>query len=193
MRGHRGRGARRDLVPVVGRHARAGAPGGDRRAPPVHHRLVDAVLEVRGGGGRVPEPGGVGVVVAEEQLRARLDAEHHRAQLRVLGGDPGTVGRQAGALATRCATPLGRYEVEQLKLVAVVTGLEDPLAMVQAPTGVGYTLRRGACIGKNGGVVAAVRSSEVVISEWAIRADGTRDHTQTVLRLPKQAALNLEE
>jgi type IV pilus assembly protein PilP len=100
---------------------------------------------------------------------------------------------QAGSLATRCATPLGRYEVEQLKLVAVVTGLEDPLAMVQAPNGVGYTLRRGACIGKNGGVIAAVRSGEVVISEWAIRADGTRDHTQTVLRLPKQAALNLEE
>lgn len=100
---------------------------------------------------------------------------------------------QSGGLTTRCATALGRYEVEQLRLVAVVTGLEDPLAMVQAPNGVGYTLRRGACIGKNGGLVAAVRSGEVVITEWAIRADGTRDATQTVLRLPKQAALNLEE
>jgi type IV pilus assembly protein PilP len=97
------------------------------------------------------------------------------------------------ALATRCATPLGRYEIEQLKLVAVVTGLDDPVAMVQAPTGVGYTVRRGACIGKNGGVVAAVRSGELVVSEWAIRADGTRDRTQTVLKLPKQASLNIEE
>ncbi len=96
-------------------------------------------------------------------------------------------------LATRCATPLGKFEVEQLKLVAVVTGLEDPVAMVEAPTGVGYAVRRGACIGKNGGVVAAVRSGEVVVSEWAIRADGTRDRTQTVIRLPKEAALNLEE
>jgi type IV pilus assembly protein PilP len=100
---------------------------------------------------------------------------------------------QTGALATRCATPLGRYEVEQLKLVAVITGLEDPVAMVEAPSGVGYSIRRGACIGKNGGVVAAVRSGEVVISEWAVRADGSRDSTQTVIRLPKQAALNLEE
>jgi type IV pilus assembly protein PilP len=100
---------------------------------------------------------------------------------------------QSGTLATRCATPLGRFEVEQLKLVAVITGLEDPVAMVEAPNGVGYSLRRGACIGKNGGLVAAVRSSEVVISEWAVRADGTRDSTQTVIRLPKQAALNLEE
>jgi type IV pilus assembly protein PilP len=98
-----------------------------------------------------------------------------------------------GGLATRCATPLGRFELEQLKLVAVVTGLEDPVAMVEAPNGVGYAVRRGACMGKNGGVVAAVRSGEVVVSEWAMRADGTRDRTQTVLRLPKEAAMNLEE
>jgi type IV pilus assembly protein PilP len=96
-------------------------------------------------------------------------------------------------LATRCATPLGRFELEQLRLVAVVTGLEDPVAMVQAPSGVGYTVRRGACIGKNGGIVAAVRSGEVVVTEWAIRADGTRDRTQTSLRLPREAAMNLEE
>jgi type IV pilus assembly protein PilP len=97
------------------------------------------------------------------------------------------------SVATRCTTPLGRFELEQLLLVAVVTGLDDPVAMVQAPTGVGYAVRRGACLGKNGGVVAAVRSGELVVSEWAIRADGTRDRTQTVLKLPKQASLNIEE
>jgi len=65
--------------------------------------------------------------------------------------------------------------------------------MAEAPNGVGYRLRRGVCIGRNGGVVAAVRSGEVVISEWAMKADGTRDRTQTILRLPKQAALDIEE
>jgi type IV pilus assembly protein PilP len=98
-----------------------------------------------------------------------------------------------GGLQTRCATPLGRFELEQLKLVAVVTGIDDPVAMVQAPTGVGYTVRRGACIGKNGGTVSAVRTGEIVVAEWAIRADGTRDRTQTVLNLPKREPLNLEE
>ncbi|MFY3742882.1 pilus assembly protein PilP [Anaeromyxobacter sp. Red801] len=101
---------------------------------------------------------------------------------------------QAGnGLQTRCATPLGRFELDQLKLVAVVTGLEDPVAMVETPAGVGYAVRRGACLGKNGGTVAAVRSGELVVTEFALRADGTRDRTQTVLRLPKEAALNLEE
>lgn len=102
--------------------------------------------------------------------------------------------RGGGAsLVTRCATPLGRYELEQFRLVAVITGLEDPVAMVQAPNGTGYTVRRGSCIGKNGGSVAAVRTGEVVVAEWATRADGTRDRTQTVLSLPKREVINLEE
>jgi type IV pilus assembly protein PilP len=94
---------------------------------------------------------------------------------------------------SRCSTPLGRFEIDQLRLVAVVTGLDDPVAMVQAPNGVGYSIRRGACVGRNGGVISAVRGGEVVIQEWAIRADGTRDRTQTILKLPREASLNIEE
>jgi type IV pilus assembly protein PilP len=97
------------------------------------------------------------------------------------------------AMATRCATPLGRFELDQLRLVAVITGLDDPVAMVEAPNGVGYSVRRGVCVGRNGGTVSAVRGGEVVVSEWATRADGTRDRTQTVLRLPKEASLQIEE
>lgn len=100
---------------------------------------------------------------------------------------------QGAVVASRCSTPLGRFDLEQLKLVAVVTGLDDPMAMVEAPNGIGYRLRRGACIGRNGGVIAAVRSGEVVVSEWVTRADGAREKTQTLLRLPRQASLNVEE
>jgi len=126
---------------------------------------------------RPPEPWSYSSVGKRDPFRSFL------AELEVSGG----------ALATRCATPLGKFELEQLKLVAVIVGLEDPVAMVEAPSGVGYAVRRGACIGKNGGVVAAVRSGEVVVTEWAVRADGNKEKTQTVLRLPKEAALNLEE
>jgi len=98
-----------------------------------------------------------------------------------------------GAVVTRCNTPLGRFELDQLRLVAVITGLADPLAMVEAPTGVGYAIRKGVCIGKNGGVVATIRTGEVVVTEWAMRADGTREKTETALRLPKEQSLNLEE
>ncbi|HET8734815.1 MAG TPA: pilus assembly protein PilP [Anaeromyxobacteraceae bacterium] len=98
-----------------------------------------------------------------------------------------------GAVVTRCSTPLGRFELDQLRLVAVITGLADPMAMVEAPNGVGYSVRKGACIGKNGGVVTTIRTGEVIVTEWAMRADGTREKTETALRLPKEQSLNLEE
>jgi type IV pilus assembly protein PilP len=99
----------------------------------------------------------------------------------------------AGMMVTRCSTPLGRYEIEQLKLVAVITGLADPVAMFEAPNGVGYTVRKGVCIGKNGGLVTAVRSGEVLITEMMMKADRTPEPTQTVIKLPQEAPLNLEE
>jgi type IV pilus assembly protein PilP len=103
------------------------------------------------------------------------------------------IAAESSGLATRCATPLGRYDLEELKLVAVVTGLADPVAMVEAPNGVGYALHRGVCIGKNGGLIVAIRSGELVVSEWVVRADGTRESTQTSLRIPQEAAPKLEE
>jgi type IV pilus assembly protein PilP len=99
----------------------------------------------------------------------------------------------AAGVISRCTTPLGRFELDQLRLVAVVTGLEDPVAMVEAPNGIGYAVRRGACIGRNGGTVAAVRTGELVVAEWVTRNDGSREKAQTVVRLPKQASLNIEE
>ncbi|HVP68946.1 MAG TPA: pilus assembly protein PilP [Anaeromyxobacteraceae bacterium] len=99
----------------------------------------------------------------------------------------------SGPTSPRCRTALGRYELDQLRLVAVVTGLADPVAMVEVPTGVGYSIRKGSCMGKNGGVVAAIRSGEVVVTEWILRADGTQEKAQSVLRLPRDQSLNLEE
>jgi type IV pilus assembly protein PilP len=105
----------------------------------------------------------------------------------------GDLRASTGAVVTRCNTPLGRFELDQLRLVAVITGLADPMGMVEAPNGVGYSVRKGACIGKNGGVVATIRTGEVLVTEWAMRADGTREKTETALRLPKEQSLNLEE
>jgi type IV pilus assembly protein PilP len=103
------------------------------------------------------------------------------------------MGAAGGPVANRCSSPLGRFELDQFRLVAVITGLADPLAMVEAPNGVGYTVRKGACMGKNGGVVSTIRTGEVVVTEWAIRADGSREKTETTLRLPREKSLNLEE
>ncbi len=101
--------------------------------------------------------------------------------------------RETNTFASRCHGPLGKFELDQLRLTAVITGLEDPVAMVEVPSGKGLVIRRGSCIGKNGGVVAAVRTGEVVVTEYRVRADGTREPVQTSLQLPKQQAQFSEE
>jgi type IV pilus assembly protein PilP len=160
----------------------ATAACGGTKAPP---RPAAAKPAAAGGAAAVPPPAKAAPAEPEWVYTSVGKRDPFRSFLSEITKETG--------FASRCTTPVGRFGLEQLKLVAVITGLEDPVAMVEAPTGVGYAIRRGACIGRNGGVVAAVRTGEVVVTEWVIRADGTRDPAQTVLQLPKQQTLIPEE
>lgn len=61
--------------------------------------------------------------------------------------------------------PLCKWELEQLKLVAVISGVSNPLAMVEDPNGRGYIVRRGTFVGKRNGKVTQIRAGEVVVTE----------------------------
>jgi type IV pilus assembly protein PilP len=63
--------------------------------------------------------------------------------------------------------PLCRWDVDQLKLVAVVTGTGSPVAMVEDPNGVGHMLRQGTAVGKLGGKVTSIQRDLVVVTETA--------------------------
>lgn len=62
-------------------------------------------------------------------------------------------------------TPLQRFDLDQLKLVGVVWGIPNPVAMVEDPEGNGYVIEKGTLIGKNWGKVARIIPEEVVVTE----------------------------
>jgi len=62
--------------------------------------------------------------------------------------------------------PLCRWEIDQLKLVAVVSGVSNPMAMVEDPAGRGHILRRGTNVGKRGGTVSQILAGEVEVTEF---------------------------
>ncbi|MBN2493534.1 MAG: pilus assembly protein PilP [Deltaproteobacteria bacterium] len=62
-------------------------------------------------------------------------------------------------------SPLQQFEIDQLKLIAVVSGISQPRAMVEGPGGKGYTVKIGTRIGKNFGKVVKIKSSELIIAE----------------------------
>lgn len=79
---------------------------------------------------------------------------------------------QAALANTACTEPLCRFDLDQLTLVAVVSGDANPLAMVQDPAGRGYFVRRNTRVGRQGGKVTQIMSDAVVITEYFTTPDG---------------------
>ncbi|HEB01737.1 MAG TPA: hypothetical protein ENI12_00725 [Nitrospirae bacterium] len=59
--------------------------------------------------------------------------------------------------------PIERYNVSQLRLIAVVNAERDSYALVVLPDGKSYTVRTGMNIGLHGGIVKEIRSDQVVV------------------------------
>ena len=74
--------------------------------------------------------------------------------------------------------------LEQEK-VAIVSGISNPIAMVEAPDGKGYTVRRGTFIGKRSGKVTNIRPSEMVITEIYKDNAGVPQPHEIYIALPK--------
>ena len=85
----------------------------------------------------------------------------------------------------RPLTKLQRWDLEQLKLQAVITGTSHPMAMVVDPEGVGHVVRRGTLIGKNWGKVTAIRRDCIVITEQIRDATGAVSSVRQERCLPK--------
>ena len=62
-------------------------------------------------------------------------------------------------------TPLQRYEVSQLKLVAIISTPEGNIALVEDSAGKGFFLKKGTWVGKSDGKVTKILKDKVVIEE----------------------------
>src|SRR3990172_7547070 len=81
-------------------------------------------------------------------------------------------------------TPLQRYELEQLKLVAIIWGVNSSIAMVEAPDGKGYSIRKGDLIGNRNGKVRRIEKDRVVVEERFAEASGEVTTNEFLIKLP---------
>jgi type IV pilus assembly protein PilP len=75
-------------------------------------------------------------------------------------------GTQKSQVETSCAEPLCAWDLDQLKLVAVVTGDANPVAMVEDPMGRGHIVRRNARMGRQGGRVTQILRDSLTVTEF---------------------------
>jgi Tfp pilus assembly protein PilP len=80
-------------------------------------------------------------------------------------------------------TPLEQYDVGALKLVAVIYDTQNPKAMVEDDTGLGFTVGVGTRIGNQGGVVRLIDPERVVVEEEFVDFYGEKKKSEIVLRL----------
>jgi Tfp pilus assembly protein PilP len=67
----------------------------------------------------------------------------------------------------------GKYSLEELTLIAVISGDANPRAMFRDPTGLGQTVKRGDYLSKSGARVTKILSDRVVLELSEITPGGT--------------------
>jgi len=77
-------------------------------------------------------------------------------------------GMDAQVLEEGPLTPLQRYALAELKLVAVIVAGDGSKAMVEDGKGDGYILSKGTLVGNKHGQVTEIKQNEVVITEKEI-------------------------
>jgi type IV pilus assembly protein PilP len=76
-------------------------------------------------------------------------------------------------------TPLQKYDLSELKLVAIILQSNvEPTAMVEDKSGYGYVIKKGMQIGKNNGIIREITANEVIVDEKTVDAAGA-EKTET--------------
>jgi type IV pilus assembly protein PilP len=91
--------------------------------------------------------------------------------------------RASAVSNSACNEPLCKFDLDQLALVAVVSGDSNPVAMVQDPQGRGYILHRNTRIGRQGGKVTQILRDSVIVTEYFTAPDGKSNANQLTLAI----------
>jgi len=69
-------------------------------------------------------------------------------------------------------TPLQKYELSELRLVAIVAKAKGVTAVLEDPAGFGYIVKEGTLVGKNEGFIKKVTGDAVLVEEKIFSALG---------------------
>lgn len=88
--------------------------------------------------------------------------------------------------ALRNALPIHSFDVNQFRLIGIITGGRENQAMVTDPNGKGYVLKTGMLIGKNDGKIVSINSNGVDVLEQFRDDNGKVRKENIKLTLPRK-------
>lgn len=66
---------------------------------------------------------------------------------------------------TRPKSPLEKYNINELKLIAIIWGIKRPTAMIEDPDGTGYVVKKGTLVGDKRGKIVKILKDKVIVKE----------------------------
>lgn len=105
-------------------------------------------------------------VVAATQVDYVYNPINKRDPFRSLTVEGPKTGTEGPAETITCTEPLCQVDVDDLTVVAVVSGDANPLAMVEDRLGVGHVVRRNTRVGKQGGKVTQILRDCIVVTSF---------------------------
>ncbi len=100
--------------------------------------------------------------------------------------DPFSPYTSKSLLGSAITSPLQKFALDELKLIAIVWNVKSPKAMVLDPTGSSYIVLENDKIGKSDGYIAKIREGEVVIIETHLDLEGNKAYLTKSMFLKKK-------
>jgi type IV pilus assembly protein PilP len=89
-------------------------------------------------------------------------------------------------VATVMGNPLESFDVPQYLLKGLLIGLGEPRAVLMAPDGKSYIVRKGTRLGKNNGVIRDITRERILIEERYQDVTGTTRTNIQEIKVPKR-------
>lgn len=86
----------------------------------------------------------------------------------------------------KAASPIERFDVEEIKLIAIVWDSQQYFAMITLPNNKSYTIKKGMILGLYGGKVQEITADTMRIRELVRDYKGRLKTKDTILRLRKE-------
>lgn len=83
-------------------------------------------------------------------------------------------------------TPLQAYDLNELRLVGVLILPGKKVAMIEDPTGKGYSVKEGTLIGMKEGKVVEIIKDEVVVEERYLDETGQAKTMRVSMKIPRE-------
>lgn len=90
---------------------------------------------------------------------------------------------QPAAAPDEAKTPLQRLDLGQFKLVGVIVDINEPKALIEDNSGLGYIVTRGTLIGSKGGAIKSIEPRRVLVEEYETDFYGKRQVLERELNL----------